>query len=99
MAASYSFSFAKRLVFQVCQRADTLIVVVAYWDRSITDATCYAFGSTDETSFVSTYVSHSAFNVLLDFAVLVLPAPIVFRQAMTRKEKFAALGLGAMGTL
>ena len=73
--------------------------VKAYYDRTITDATCYAFGSIKEKPFVSTYVSHAAFNMLLDFAVLVLPAPIVFRRAMTRREKWAALGLGAMGSL
>lgn len=73
--------------------------VAAYWDWTIEGATCYAFGSKQEGPFVTTYVSHSAFNMVLDFAVLVLPAPIIFRRAMTRREKFAALGLGAMGSL
>lgn len=73
--------------------------IKAYWDWTISHANCYAFGSKETQPFVNSYVSHSAFNMVLDFAVLVLPAPIVFRKAMTKKEKFAALGLGAMGSL
>lgn len=73
--------------------------IKAYWDWSIVDANCYAFGSKIEGPFVQTYVSHAAFNLVLDFAILVLPAPIIFQKALSGKQKLSALGLGAMGML
>lgn len=73
--------------------------VQAYWDWSVTKHTCYAYGAKVEKPFFITYVSHGAFNMVLDLAVLVLPAPIVFRRAMTKRERCAALGLGTLGLL
>ena len=73
--------------------------VKAYWDWSLSSATCYAFGSKVEGPFTTTYVSHSSFNLALDFAILVLPAPICFQKALTKRQQIAAMGLGSLGML
>lgn len=71
--------------------------VKAYWDWSITDATCYGYGVKKKHPFVEMFVSHAAINVLLDVAVVIVPVPFLLTKAMTRKEKLSALGLAAMG--
>lgn len=71
--------------------------VRAYWDWSITDATCYGYGVKEKHPFVETFVSHAAINVLLDIAIVLVPIPFLFSKAMTRREKWAVFGLAAMG--
>lgn len=71
--------------------------VQAYWDWSITDATCYGYGVKKEHPFVEVFVSHTAINVLLDVAIVLVPVPFLLRKAMTTKQKWSVAGLGAMG--
>lgn len=73
--------------------------VKAYWDWTLTNAKCYAYGSREEKPFVDVYVAHGVTNMVFDLAIIVLPAPVIFRRAMTKREKFAALGLGSLGLL
>ena len=59
--------------------------------------TRYAYGSSEEAPLYKVYVVHGVLNMLLDFAVLVLPTPVILRRAMSRREQFAASALGALG--
>lgn len=73
--------------------------VAAYWDWSIEGATCYAYGVKRKHPFVETFVSHAAINVLLDVLIVVMPAPLLLRRAMSKREKWSVCGLAAMGIL
>ena len=73
--------------------------VQAYWDWSITDATCYGYGVKAKHPFVEMFVSHAAINVLLDVAIVIAPVPYLLTKAMSKKERWSALGLAGFGVV
>jgi hypothetical protein len=73
--------------------------VKAYWDWSIEDAVCYGYGVKKEHPFVEVFVSHAAINVVLDVCILVVPAPILFKKVLTKREKWSVAGLAVMGIM
>jgi len=56
-------------------------------------ATRYGYGSLDVESFVGTYESHAATNMLLDAVVLAIAVPMFFKQGMRKNSYWGLLGL------
>ncbi|KAH8675387.1 hypothetical protein BX600DRAFT_452545 [Xylariales sp. PMI_506] len=63
------------------------------------NARCYGYGSSISTQFVGTYESHTAVNMVLDFIVLIIPLPILFKESTSLKQRLRVLGLLIMGSL
>lgn len=60
-------------------------------------ATRFGYGSLDVRSFVGTYESHAAINMLLDAVVLAIAVPMFFKQGMRKNSYWGLLGLFVLG--
>lgn len=72
--------------------------VRSFWEAP-PDAVCYGYGSSIPTQFVGTYESHTAINMILDFIVLAIPLPLLFKEGATFKDRIRVLGLLAAGSV
>ena len=61
------------------------------WNKLATTGSCYSINGINEASGV--------FNVVSDFAILVLPMPVIRKLQMTLKRKLLTLGVFAIGFL
>lgn len=68
------------------------IPVSAYWDKTITNATC---GVNDRLFFMGT----NTVNFILDLIVLVLPLPYIQKLQVQRSQKLVVLGMFTLGGL
>ena len=59
------------------------------WNKLATTGYCYSINGINEASGV--------FNVVSDFAILVLPMPVIGRLQITFKKKLLILGIFAIG--
>jgi hypothetical protein len=73
--------------------------VAAYWDYSIQDARCWAFGSRDPLSFMAVFVAQATSTVVLDFIVLGIPIQLYFRPGTQKNTKRWLLGLLVLGSM
>ncbi|KAJ0107968.1 hypothetical protein J7T55_008104 [Diaporthe amygdali] len=72
------------------------VPVAAFWQLEM-PATRYGYGSLDVKSFVGTYESHAAVNMLLDAVVLAIAVPMFFKQGMRKNSYWGLLGLFVLG--
>ncbi|KAG8167610.1 hypothetical protein KVR01_003299 [Diaporthe batatas] len=72
------------------------VPVSGFWKMEI-PATRYGYGSLDVKSFVGTYESHAAINMLLDAVVLAIAVPMFFKQGMRKNSYWGLLGLFVLG--
>lgn len=70
--------------------------VDAYWDLT-KPATRYAYGTLDVETFVATYESHAAINMLLDAMVLAVAVPLFFKPGMKRNSYWGLMTLFIVG--
>jgi len=85
---SYSY-----LAWVPCQRPST------YWSLAL-DETCYGFGSMRVSQLVSTYESHTAINMALDFVLLAIPLRLFWSSptgTTTRIQRLRLLGIFSLG--
>lgn len=68
----------------------------AYWDLT-KPAARYAYGSLDVETFVATYESHAATNMMLDTFVLAVAVPIFFRPGMRKNSYWGLISLFVLG--
>ncbi|KAI1866132.1 uncharacterized protein JN550_007821 [Neoarthrinium moseri] len=69
-----------------------------FWEAP-PNARCYGYGSPIPEQFVGTYESHTAINMVLDFIVLIIPLPLLFKEGTGLKQRMRILGLLFMGSL
>ncbi|KAK2614736.1 hypothetical protein N8I77_001541 [Diaporthe amygdali] len=75
------------------------VPVEAYWNLAI-PATRYAFGSLSVDTFVATYTSLTATNMILDMIILAIPAPLLlYNKTSSRKSRWALVGLFSVGSM
>ncbi|KAH6659913.1 hypothetical protein BKA67DRAFT_641088 [Truncatella angustata] len=72
--------------------------VRSFWEAPA-DAKCYGYGSSIPSQFVGTYESHTAINMILDFIVLIIPLPLLWKEGTNLKQRMRVLGLLIMGSL
>lgn len=72
------------------------VPVAGFWKMEM-PATRYGYGSLDVRSFVGTYESHAAINMLLDAVVLAIAVPMFFKQGMRKNSYWGLLGLFVLG--
>lgn len=72
--------------------------VKSFWENP-PDAACYGYGSDSPTQFVGTYESHTAVNMVLDFIVLIIPIPLLFKEGSTLRQRLRIVALLAMGSV
>ncbi|KAL1850117.1 hypothetical protein Daus18300_013045 [Diaporthe australafricana] len=72
------------------------VPVAGFWQLEM-PATRYGYGSLDVKSFVGTYESHAAVNMLLDAIVLAIAVPMFFKQGMRKNSYWGLLGLFVLG--
>lgn len=72
--------------------------VTSFW-LSPADKKCWGYGSSNSTEFVATFESHAAFNMVIDFIVLLIPLPLMYREGTSIKQKLRVMALVVMGTL
>lgn len=65
------------------------VPVQALWDMSITDAYCIQYGTV--------VIAAGVQNILLDFIILTLPVPMIWRLSMSRQKKRMLIFTFAMG--
>lgn len=72
------------------------VPVAGFWKLDM-PATRYGYGSLWVESFVGTYESHAAINMLLDAVVLAIAVPMFFKQGMRKNSYWGLLGLFVLG--
>lgn len=72
--------------------------VKSFWEAP-PDAKCYGYGSPISSQFVGTYESHTAINMILDFIVLIIPLPLLFKTSANFQQRMRILGLLVMGSV
>lgn len=72
------------------------VPVDAYWDLT-KPAARYAYGAIDVETFVATYESHAAVNMLLDAFVLAVAVPIFFKPGMRKNSYWGLMTLFIIG--
>lgn len=72
------------------------VPVAGFWMMEM-PATRYGYGSLNVKSFVGTYESHAAINMLLDAVVLAIAVPMFFKQGMRKNSYWGLLGLFVLG--
>lgn len=70
--------------------------VDAYWDLT-KPAARYAYGTLDADTFVATYESHAAVNMLLDAIVLAVAVPLFFKRGMKEGSYWGLMTLFIVG--
>jgi hypothetical protein len=60
---------------------------------------CYGFASDDIGQFVSTYVSHTAINMLLDVLLLAIPIPLFWKEGFRPAARMRLVALLCMGCI
>lgn len=75
------------------------VPINAYWDLSITGAARHGFGSFDVDTFVGTYLSLTASNMVLDMIVLGLAAPLLLGKGSNSRSRWALVTLFGVGSL
>lgn len=65
------------------------VPIEALWDTSIKDAKCIEYGTL--------VVAAGVHNILLDFIILTLPIPMVWRLSMSKQKKRMLMFTFAMG--
>ncbi|KAK0615354.1 hypothetical protein B0T17DRAFT_541680 [Bombardia bombarda] len=73
------------------------VPVAAFWDFTITEKSCYGYGSTNVREFLGVYQSHVAVNMIFDIIVFTLPIPLYFKKNTPTKTKLGLILLGALG--
>ncbi|KAG6355728.1 hypothetical protein INS49_003692 [Diaporthe citri] len=75
------------------------IPIQAYWDLTL-PATRYAFGSLEVETFVYTYTSLTATNMILDIIILAIPAPLLlYNKTSSTKSRWALICLFSIGSM
>lgn len=75
------------------------IPIQAYWNLTL-PATRYAFGSLEVETFVATYTSLTATNMILDMIILAIPAPLLlYNKTSSAKSRWALICLFSIGSL
>lgn len=75
------------------------IPIQAYWNLNL-PATRYAFGSLEVETFVSTYTSLTATNMILDMIILAIPAPLLlYNKTRSTKSRWALICLFSIGSV
>lgn len=72
------------------------VPVAGFWNMEM-PATRYGYGSLDVKSFVGTYESHAAINMLLDAVVLAVAVPMFFKHGLRKNSYWGLLGLFVLG--
>ena len=74
--------------------------VDAFWNNPL-GASCYGYGSgfVDDYAFAATYESHSATNTFLDFAITLIPIPLLFERNLQTRARWGVAALLAVGAL
>lgn len=70
--------------------------VEAYWHLD-QPAARYAYGSADVETFVTTYETHAALNMLLDAVVLSVAVPLFFNPGLRKNSYWGLLMLFVLG--
>jgi hypothetical protein len=75
--------------------------IKAYWDWNIPDSqvTRYGFGSHDVNTFVATYLTHAATNVVFDLIIFTLPIPLYMEKGLQTRTRWALCGLFVLGAM
>ncbi|KAI3392442.1 hypothetical protein diail_5686 [Diaporthe ilicicola] len=73
----------------------------AYWDWTIPDSQVlrYGFGSHDVDTFVATYLTNAATNVVLDLIIFAIPIPLYLENGIQTKSRWALSGLFVLGAM
>lgn len=71
--------------------------VKAFWDWSIKNKKCYAYGSIYVIDHYATFLSHSVVNMVMDGIILALPFPMLFNAKTTYRTKLGVTGLLVLG--
>ncbi|KAH8753870.1 hypothetical protein F5883DRAFT_688902 [Diaporthe sp. PMI_573] len=95
--ATIAFTILWGLAYSIIGWVPT-VPVAGFWKMEM-PATRYGYGSLDVESFVGTYESHAATNMLLDAVVLAIAVPMFFKQGMRKNSYWGLLGLFEVGTL
>ena len=69
-----------------------------YWSLNPA-ANCWAFASQDPHTFLMTFETHTALNMVLDLVILFVPAVLYFQHDFGEKTRWRFLGLLFLGTL
>ncbi|KAH8200488.1 hypothetical protein TruAng_005381 [Truncatella angustata] len=75
------------------------VPVSTYWDMSSDGKNCYGYGSHYPASFVGTYESHTATNMILDAIILIVPLPLLFKNGATTAARARLIALLSMGCI
>jgi hypothetical protein len=75
-----------------------------YWEsfepsKDVSQLRCYGYGSQYVRSFVATYESHAAVNLVLDLVVMGLPIPLYFEPGAHGRTIMGLFGIIIMGTM
>ena len=72
--------------------------VRGYWDRSI-GPRCYGYGYNDNATFIATFQTHTAINMMLDLAIFLIPLVLYRQRGLRRQSLFALTGLFTLGAV
>lgn len=75
------------------------VPVTTYWDLSSNGSNCYGYGSHHPPTFVGTYESHTAINMILDAVILAIPLPLLFKDGATSAGRVRLAALLSMGCM
>ncbi|KAH8677630.1 hypothetical protein BX600DRAFT_506655 [Xylariales sp. PMI_506] len=69
--------------------------VYGYWDWAAAKH-CWGFASIQRFEFFATYAAHAATNMVLDFIVLSIPLPLIFRDSREKRRLYALFAVGGL---
>lgn len=69
-----------------------------YWHRQI-NPKCWGYGMSDKESFVATFTSHAASNMVFDFVVFVTPMVLFAEPRLKRKSVLGMAGVFVFGSV
>lgn len=77
------------------------VPIRANWDWTIPDTqvTRWGFGSHDVDTFVATYLTHAATNVVLDLVIFAIAVPLYTEKGIQAKTRWALCGLFVLGAV
>lgn len=73
--------------------------VAAYWDFSVPDAKCWAFGGRDLLEFMRAFVSYSVTTATLDFVIFMIPVQLFFKPGTDKKLRLSLISLFILGLM
>lgn len=74
-----------------------LPVIEAYWDWTLENRRCYAYGSLYVEDHYHTFLSQAIMNMILDIIILLIPTPLLFRQGTEMRTRLGLIGLLILG--